>query len=85
MSTLQFCQCQCHQTTAVNFGWCTFCASMHGQIATLEVNSTIDYNSSIYSTLNEIRSILTDIKNLLEKKSNGRRGTKSRKTNRSKT
>ena len=82
--SLQVCQCACHLTTGISDSWCTSCASMHAQTATFVVNSTIDYNSSIYSTLNEIRSILTDIKNLLEKKSNGR-GTKSRKTNRSKT
>ena len=85
MSIQQFCQCKCHRSTAGSY-WCGSCASMHGQIPlSFEVNSTIDYDSSIYSTLNEIKSILTDIKKILEKKSNGRRGTKSRKTSRSKS
>lgn len=75
------CACPCHALT-VDPGYCMQCVANHQPNFT--VNTNIDYNSSIYSTLNEIRSILTDIKKLLEKKSNGR-GTKSRKGNRPKT
>ncbi len=84
MSFTMNCGCVCHYNT-VDPGYCMQCVANHQQISpNFTVNTNVDYNSSIYSTLNEIRSILTDIKKLLEKKSNGR-GTKSRKVNRPKT
>lgn len=73
------CSCICH-TLTVDPGYCMQCITNHQQIS---YTSEVQYDPAIYSTLNEIRSILTDIKKLLEKKSNGR--TKSRKGNRPKT
>lgn len=84
-SMFSFCQCQCHQSSITGGNsWCNQCAAVHGQIS-ITTNTTFDYDSEIYSTLCEIRTILTDIKTLLEKKDSGRRGTKSRKINRPNT
>ena len=78
------CTCPCHQATTIDYGWCMMCVQNHQPTFPQpqpEIHTNVDYSAMTFAVIQEIRSILTDIKKMLEEKDNGRRRTKSGNSN----